>query len=364
MADAPRVDWRFAALCALILDILFTIQFWITQDNVSLWIAFVRQTVTWAVWLGLAPFVIASARKHPYVDSASRGRWLVRQLITGGGYSIVHSVIAATLRIWIGVAYADNLISAIITSLLLALGANYLRYALIAVSYQAIVYHRTIRERDAQAARLRVDLAEAKLATLEGRLRPHFLFNTLNAIAALIREDPSGAEQMLGQLSDLLRASLKADTLREVALVDELKLVEQYLAIQHARFQDRLRVTIHASDAALRGYLPYLILQPLVENAVRHGIAPRESGGQLWIDANQNNDHLVITIEDDGVGIGNAPSELAGSGIGLGGVKSRLEHLYAADHRLDVEPRRPSGTRVRIEIPYRAAHESVEAVAV
>jgi LytS/YehU family sensor histidine kinase len=262
------------------------------------------------------------------------------------------------------VAYAKNIVDAIFTSLVLGLGANYLRYTLIAVAYQAVVYHRTVRERDAQAARLQVDLAEAKLATLEGRLRPHFLFNTLNAIAALIRDDPAAAEQMIGQLSDLLRASLKADPIREVALSDEITLVEQYLAIQQARFQGRLRTTLCASDAARRAYVPYLILQPLVENAVRHGIAPRESGGQLWIDANRIDERLVITIEDDGVGMGNAPPELAGNGVGLGGVKSRLEHLYGVDHRLDVEARRPSGTRVRIEIPYRAAFEPAEEVSV
>jgi sensor histidine kinase YesM len=362
MADAPRVDWRFAALCAAILDVLFTLQLWMSQSNLPFGIALARQTVTWVVWLGLAPFVIASARRHPFVDSASRGRWLARQIVVGGGYSIVHSVIAASLRIWLGVAYADNIIEAIITSLVLGLGANYLRYALIAVSYQALVYHRTVRERDAQAARLRVDLAEAKLATLEGRLRPHFLFNTLNAIAALLREDPAAAEQMIGQLSDLLRASLKADPLREVTLAEELKLVEQYLAIQRARFQDRLRANLYASEAARRAYLPYLILQPLVENAVRHGIAPRESGGQVWVDANQVDDRLVITIEDDGVGIGNAPPELAGGGVGLGGVRSRLEHLYGSDQRLEVEARRPTGTRVRIEIPYHAAAEAAEAI--
>ena len=364
MADAPRVDWRFAALCAAILDVLFTIQLWVSQSDLSLGLAFARQTVTWAVWLGLAPFVVRSARKHPLSEAPSRGRWLMQQLLIGGAFSVVHSVIAASLRIALGVAYAKNILEAIITSLVLGAGANYLRYALIAVSYHAIVYHRTVRERDAQAARLRVDLAEAKLATLEGRLRPHFLFNTLNAIAALIRDDPAAAEQMIGQLSDLLRASLKADPLREVTLADELTLVEQYLAIQQTRFQGRLRATLYASDAARRGYVPHLILQPLVENAVRHGIAPRESGGQLWIDANRIDERLVITIEDDGVGMGNAPPGLAGSGVGLGGVKSRLEHLYGADQRLDVEARRPSGTRVRIEIPYRAALEPAEEVSV
>lgn len=363
MADAPRIDWRFAALCAAVLDILFTVQLWISNYPAqSFGLAFARQTVTWAVWLGLAPFVVASARKHPFVESESRGRWLMRQIFTGGGFSIVHSILAASLRVGLGVAFANTVIDAIITSLLLGLGANYLRYALIAMSYHAVVYHRTVRERDAQAARLRVDLAEAKLATLEGRLRPHFLFNTLNAIAALIREDPAAAEQMIGQLSDLLRASLKADPLREVTVSDELRLVEQYLAIQQARFQDRLRVTIDASEAAQRAYLPYLILQPLVENAVRHGIAPRESGGHVWIDANQVDDRLVVTIEDDGVGMGNAPPELAGTGVGLGGVRSRLEHLYSTDQRLIVEARRPTGTRVRIEIPYRAAPETAEAI--
>jgi len=365
MADAPRVDWRFVAICAAILDLLFTIQLWATQfPNLSFELALARQTVTWVVWLVLAPFVISSARKHPFSETESRGRWLVRQFLTGGAFSIVHSIAAASLRTALGVASANNIVDAILTSLVLGLGANYLRYALIAMSYHAVVYHRTVRERDAQAARLRVDLAEAKLATLEGRLRPHFLFNTLNAIAALIREDPAAAEQMIGQLSDLLRASLKADPLREVTLSEELRLVDQYLAIQQARFQDRLSATVFASEAAQRAFVPYLILQPLVENAVRHGIAPRESGGQLWIDANQIGDRLVVTIEDDGVGMGNAPPELAGTGVGLGGVKSRLEHLYASDQRLDVEARRPTGTRVRIEIPYRAALETAEAIPV
>src|SRR6185503_9985726 len=121
MADAPRVDWRFAALCAAILDVLFTIQFWVTQDNLTLRIAFARQTVTWAVWLALAPFVIAAARKHPFVDAVSRGRWLMRQLVTGGWFAILHSIIAATLRFVLGVAYFSNIFEAIVSSFFLAL---------------------------------------------------------------------------------------------------------------------------------------------------------------------------------------------------------------------------------------------------
>jgi two-component system LytT family sensor kinase len=350
-----RVDWRFAALVAAILAVLFGIQQWINVDSLSFGVALARQTVVWGVWLGLSPFIFWYARKHPFGGEESGRAWLVRQAFAGGVFAIAHSVIASVIRFTIGIAVASTLADAIVTSLASNIGANYLRYSAIALAYQAVAYHQTVRERDAQAARMRVDLAEAKLATLEGRLRPHFLFNTLNSIAALIREDPGAAEAMVGQLSDLLRASLNADPLREVTLADELALVEQYLAIQRARFQDRLGSSIHATQAARSALVPHLILQPLVENAVRHGIAPREAGGNVWVFADQIGDRLVVTVEDDGVGIGNAPLEAAGHGVGLGGTRSRLEHLYGTDLAIDVSARRPAGTQVRIEIPYRTS---------
>jgi LytS/YehU family sensor histidine kinase len=218
-----------------------------------------------------------------------------------------------------------------------------------------VAYHRAVREQDLRAARLEVDLAEAKLASLEGRLRPHFLFNTLNTIGALIREDPGAAEVMLGQLSELLRASLRSDPTREVRLADELSLVEHYLSIQRVRFQERLRVSLDATESARQALVPQLLLQPLVENAVRHGIAPRESGGSVAVHADEANGRLRVIVEDDGVGMGNAPPAQSGSGLGLGGVQSRLAHLYGTDHRLDITPCSPSGTRITIEIPYRTA---------
>jgi LytS/YehU family sensor histidine kinase len=119
------------------------------------------------------------------------------------------------------------------------------------------------------------------------------------------------------------------------------------------RFEDRLTVSLQATDAARRAYVPQLILQPLVENAVRHGIGPRESGGTVWIHADQPNGRLRISVEDDGVGMGNAPPAYAGNGLGLGGVKSRLAHLYGVNQRVEVAPRTPAGTRVTIDIPYR-----------
>lgn len=341
-------------MCAAVLTCLFTIQSYLNQTeatHAALGLVLVRQVIFYGVWLMLTPAIIAGARRYPF-GVGSRTGWILRELVIGGVFAALHSMIGSILRAGIGINIFDDLGSATFAAFSLNVGRNYLSYGLISASYQAVAYQQAIRGRDLEASRLQTDLAEAKLSTLENRLRPHFLFNTLNAIAALIREDPAAAEVMVGQLSDLLRASLRTDASTQIRLDDELHLVRQYLAIQQVRFQDRLLVSVEATEAARSAFVPQLILQPLVENAVRHGIAPRESGGSVWVHADQPNGRLRLTVEDDGVGIGNAPPALAGNGIGLGGLKSRLAHLYGADQRVEVLERRPSGTRVVVEIPY------------
>jgi two-component system LytT family sensor kinase len=354
MVDAPRLDWRIATTCAVVLTFLFAIQQWAAGANSpSFAVSIERQGVIWGMWLLLLPLVAATARRYPIVR-AKRNRWLLQQIGIATVFAVVHSFAVSALRHLLGINLVDSILEGALNLIVSQPGRNYLAYAFIMAAYQAVAYHREVRERDLRAARLEVDLAESKLANLEGRLRPHFLFNTLNSIAALIREDPVAAEAMLGQLSDLLRASLKADPGREVRLDEELQLVEQYLSIQRARFQDRLTISVDVGEDARRGYVPHLILQPLVENAVRHGIAPRESGGAVWVYAEHTGDRLRITVEDDGVGMGSSPPSLAGTGLGLSSVRSRLTHLYGEDQRIEVVTRRPSGTRVSIDIPFRA----------
>jgi len=351
----PRVDWRLATMCAAVLTVLFTVQQEVNRTeatHASLGLICMRQIIVWGVWLTLTPFIVAAARRFPF-GHTSRIRWVLGQLLLGGVFSLVHSVVGSLIRMGIGIAVYRDLLSATVAAFYLGVGRNYLTYALIAAAYQALAYHQTIREREREAARLEVDLAEAKLSTLENRLRPHFLFNTLNAVAALVREDPAAAESMIGQLSDLLRASLRTDARTEVRLEDELHLVRQYLAIQQARFQDRLQISVEISEAARAAYVPQLILQPLVENAIRHGIAPRESGGSVWVFADRPDGRLRLTVEDDGVGIGNSPPASAGGGIGLTGLRSRLAHIYGPNQRVDVMDRKPAGTRVMVEIPFR-----------
>lgn len=357
MHRAPRVDWRFATICTILLILGFGVQGWINaypSTTITLPFALKRATIVWSAWLALLPLVIGVARRHPF-GSESRGRWLWAHAGYVLLFSVAHSVLTATGRELVDIPAGPTIGDGFLTILFANFAGDVLRYALISLSYQAVAYHTMVRERDREAVRLELDLAEAKLSNLEGRLRPHFLFNTLNSIAALIREDTRAAENMVQQLSDLLRASLASDPSRDVPLSQEIHLAEQYLAIQQIRFQDRLRVTLEATDDVRGALVPQYLLQPIVENAVVHGIAPRESGGAVWVHADRVDGRVRITVEDDGVGMGSAPASTTGTGIGLGSVKSRLEHRFGGAQRVEIAPRRPSGTRVTIEFPYLGA---------
>ena len=350
MQSEPKISWRLAIAAAACLTLIFSVQNW-AQTDATMGLSMVRQIIVWGLWLVLLPFVVRSARKRPF-DETPRRQWMWGLVWTGLSYALLHGVLTGVVRWAIGISVYADIDDAILSNIFPALGRNFITYVMIVAAYQALMYHRAVRERDQRAARLEVDLSAAKLDSLEGRLRPHFLFNTLNAIATLIREDPAKAEQLVGQLSDLLRASLRADPARTVPLSDELMLVAHYLEIERTRFEDRLTTSIETTEEARGALVPHLILQPLVENAIRHGISPRGSGGRVMVGAARVDGRLQIVVEDNGVGMGNAPEELRGSGIGLGGVKSRLAFLYGTAHRVDVSQVIPTGTRVLVELPF------------
>lgn len=218
----------------------------------------------------------------------------------------------------------------------------------------AIQFYRRFRAREIQAERLRTQLAEARLAALSSQLRPHFLFNTLQGISTLMYRDAPAADAMLARLSDLLRRSLTQPHRHEVPLAEELATLEDYVGIVRIRFQDRLVVETATEPDAASALVPRFLLQPLVENALEHGIARRAGAGRIEVRAAREGDALVLSVIDDGAGLAPAPGFPA-EGIGLGNTRLRLEELYGEAHALTLEPLRAGGLRVRVAIPWREA---------
>jgi two-component system LytT family sensor kinase len=208
------------------------------------------------------------------------------------------------------------------------------------------------REREVQVARLSEQLSSARFAALQSQLNPHFLFNTLNTIAVLVRDnDRSGAVRIVEHLSEVLRRTLSRHRANEVTLGEELELVRQYVAIEHARFSDRLRPEFSVPDSLLTAAVPSFALQHLVENAIRHGIARHTDAGLLVVAGERKDEELAITVVDDGIGID--PTALTPPGHGIENTRERLRALYGERASLEIARRPEGGTIATLRIPYR-----------
>ena len=231
--------------------------------------------------------------------------------------------------------------------LLLAIAGAIATYATNWQERLATSFSRATEEREQLEARL----ARAQLQSLRLQLHPHFLFNTLNTVNALIGTDSHAAERVISGLSELLRMSLSSASEQEVSLAKELDLIAHYIEIQQIRFQDRLTVTFRIDPDARHALVPNLVLQPLVENAIRHGIAPRAAPGHVMVTATKREGRLELSVVDDGVG--ENPRADHRDGVGLGNTRARLLSLYGGDHRFEAGSASSGGFAVHIEIPYR-----------
>lgn len=229
---------------------------------------------------------------------------------------------------------------------------NLLTYWAILGICSAIDYYRRYRERELRASQLETRLAQAQLQVLKMQLHPHFLFNTLHAISTLMHKDVETADRMIARLSDLLRASLESAGVQEVSLKQELELLERYLEIEQTRFRDRLTVEMQIEPETLDARVPNLILQPLVENAIRHGIAPRAAPGKIEIHARRNNGTLNLEVRDNGRGLMLDGEAKLKEGLGLSNTRARLEQLYGPSHHFDLENGRDGGLIVSLSIPF------------
>lgn len=236
-----------------------------------------------------------------------------------------------------------------------------LMYWFVVVCHQGWHYYQRFRERELRAAELQHELIEAKLAALRMQLNPHFLFNTLHAVSALIHENPEAAERVVVRLSELLRLTLDQSRPQEVALSEEMAFLDGYLEIEQTRFSDRLQIEKKVAPETRDALVPYLILQPLVENAIRHGIEPSEAAGRLSICATRSNGTLHLRVTDNGVGIAQTGPG-AREGIGLSNTRSRLKHLYGENYRMELVSIQNGGIEARIDLPFRtgSAPESIE----
>jgi two-component system LytT family sensor kinase len=228
-------------------------------------------------------------------------------------------------------------------------------FSLIMGMLQLFERYRESRDRELRLARLETELGAARLEALEGRLRPHFLFNALNAISAAMYEDVAAADTMLTRLADLLRHTLRHPAGAEVPLAEDLETLELYLAIMPARFAERLQVDIHVDETARRALVPPLVLQPLVENAIVHGDSGPGKITRIAVHARREDAQLILAVEDNGPGLSTVPQEATGRGIGLATTARRLTELYGERAALTLGDFEGGGVRAVVALPFHEA---------
>jgi two-component system, LytTR family, sensor kinase len=227
---------------------------------------------------------------------------------------------------------------------------------LMAFSY-ALDYHQRYHDKAVMSSRLEAQLAQARLDALKMQLQPHFLFNTLNAVSALLHKDPDAADRMIARLGDFLRMTLENDGGHEVSLAEEMTFLNCYLGIEKVRFEDRLTTRVDAGPDVLPALVPNLILQPIVENAIRHGVGRTMGPGRIEIAAVRQNGRLRLQVKDNGAGW--TPPVHGGdtSGVGIANTRRRLTQLYGRDHRLEFAGAAGEGCTVTLELPFRTRPE-------
>lgn len=310
----------------------------------------------WYLWAVLSPLIVRLGRRCP-IERRNVLRSLAVHVPAAMLFSIIHKMIPV-----LGYCLFETIRGGhcqLPQRFLLSLFDSYFSngiviYWMILFAGHALDYYRKYRDGELRASRLQAQLAQAQLDALKMQLHPHFLFNTLHAISALVHKDPESADRMIARLSDLLRLTLENTEVHEVSLRREIEFLERYLEIEQTRFKDRLTVRMSVDPAVLDVAVPNLILQPLVENAIRHAIAPRSGPGLIEIVAVAEDTMLRLEVRDDGPGL---PAELK-EGVGLGNTRARLSQLYGDRYRFDVTSRPGTGLVVKLMIPLRMFDET------
>lgn len=318
------------------------------------WLESLSELLDWYLWGLLFPLIWWLCRRFPI----ERGKLLLRLPITlAGGFVI--TLVYLVLRLFKNRVLATGDAAQGFPVDMLA-GIEYfllIYFAQVAVIH-ALASYKQLRDREVDSSRLEAQLALAHLEVLKTQLHPHFLFNTLNAISSLMHRDVDAADRMISMLSDLLRLSLDNDQRHQVSLREELEFLDRYLAIEKIRFRDRLDVAIEVEDGCWDAMLPRLILQPLVENSIRHGIAMRSASGRVAIRAFREAGGLRVVVWDDGPGIARGPDEVR-FGVGLSNTQARLQQTYGDEQSFELRNVPGGGFEVTLWIPFEVPPHSV-----
>jgi two-component system LytT family sensor kinase len=315
----------------------------------------------WYVPALLAPVIMGIAARYQLGSTS----WSTQIAVHVTGvlvYSFIHTPTMFALRAVLAWTFgtrkpAVNFWSVASGEYIAQLDWQLMTYLFLVGLAHALVYRRESEQRALDASRLETRLVEAQLQALQRQLHPHFLFNTLNTIAGLIRTNVEAADVMIDQLGDLLRMALNTSGRQEVPLKQELDVLRKYLDIEQTRFGSRLRVHMQIEPETLDAEVPNLLLQPLVENAIRHGISPHSRPGWLAVEAARHGDRLILHVRDSGYGV--APERLLAlnNGVGLANTRARLEHLYRRSHEFTFA-NLEDGFCVTIAVPFRVTMRS------
>ncbi len=350
----PWLKWTLLFLFWTVLGFAFAGQLYLSRlrsDSPLPWsVAMNRYLADYYVFALLSVPAILVARRFPAVGL----RWPVAaavHLAGGALFSLGWIALRAVWEQWrTRMELAPTTFEAAFSQALgLTFFFNLLWYGGIVAAQNAVTYYWKFHERELHAAALETRLTEARLQALQMQLNPHFLFNTLNAIASLMHKDVDAADRMIVRLSELLRYALDSTDEQEVPLHQELDFLGRYLDIQRARFGERLVIRQEIAPDVLDARVPNLILQPLVENAIEHGIEPRARAGEILLRAFRRGAMLILEVQDNGKGL--APGGKPAEGIGLANTRARLQQLYGASQRLELQPASPEGLVVHIELP-------------
>ena len=309
-------------------------------------------SLVWYACFLSAPLLVAMSRRFPL----DRNRWatsLAAHLV------VLALLVAGTSWLQYHLSYRGSPFAPPLSEYMkVAAIAGVLPFLTVTAAAHALDARARAHQRELEAQRMRSQLAETRLQALTAQLQPHFLFNTLQGISALIHQDPASADAMLASLSDLLREVLKRGSSSEVELQEELRVLDAYLDISRRRFGARLTINVDVDAVANRALVPFFVLQPLVENALHHGVSSHAGPARVDVAARRANDRLVVTVTDDGPGTASPDS---GRGIGLANTRARLGEMYGGNFALETSRlhgdapngKTGGGFRVRVAIPYR-----------